>query len=271
MATRNRSLVLAASQCLLLPSDTLLPFLYRTLTIQRPSIRQFPTTRRHAPHSRHSFSTTIPSAAPRDNAIPFERSPDKPIDPASLDPAIHHLSKYTTNPPSNSTITHGEKAVFDRIFQDIAASHPTNSRSPRRSSDEEREKEEEEDIELGKAFSEEDLPQLFDAAIRKQEEAVSSSSDSAQKKPNKDSSRVLSSMPGLGYLSEHLAPQTGKMGGGEEEEADLARAHEAYSTRVYELLDKAETDVEVWRVMEREVFALVEELKKRIRDAEKAA
>lgn len=120
----------------------------------------------------------------------------------------------------------------------------------------------------------ENLDKIFDDAIsqaEKQEEYLQSQrpDDSAEKKYARHP--LLLKIPGL----EHLAPAPGdwSLPGriGSESISNLSTAHGQHRRKVYGMLDAAETDVAVWRVLENEVFVLIHELDNRVKAAEKAA
>lgn len=247
-------------QCPFLSQSSLLPFLYQTRTLQLHRPREFPngTAPQSRPH--RQFSSTTCKAVYED-AIPFDKPPDfLAVETDDTNPALRYLSKIRQR-PRDSTITNSEQAVFDRIFKDIA----TASNIPRKHPSDEIEPED------GAYF--ENLDQIFENAISKNERP-----DLVEVRvptePNYRRHPLLLNIPGLESFGRDLPPpkdwgRPGKIGS--ESISDLSKAHEQHRTKVFGMLDAAETDVEVWRVLEKEVFILIHELNTRISDSERAA
>ncbi|KAK1752844.1 hypothetical protein QBC47DRAFT_304942 [Echria macrotheca] len=90
-------------------SGTLLPFLYQTRTLQRLGSKHIPIRVQSASFHRTVLSQTRRTRRPSANAIPFE-----------LPPGMEH-GPARTEDGETSTITPQEQKAFDRIFQEIAA------------------------------------------------------------------------------------------------------------------------------------------------------
>lgn len=240
----------AASPC------TLFPFLYQTQTIQGCGHGHLPRRRR----SQRPFSSSSYQQADYD-AIPFESSLERTV---TFTPALRSLSKIRKS--RDSTITNSEQAVFDRIFQDIASASPTQHH----------ELNDDPDSEDGAYF--EDLDQIFENAISKSERSEEAAEQTAGKErlglPEYQRHPLIQNVPGLGSLGNILLPTNnwglpGRIGS--EAISNLSTAHGQHRAKVFGMFDAAQTDVEVWRVLETEVFTLVHELNARIKEAEKSA
>lgn len=253
---------LLSSRCLSIPSSTLLPFLYQTPTLQHYVYGQSQRNIQPARRSQRRFSVTAHRRADHD-AIPFERPPDSTLDTtdsSSFNPALRSLSKFTKS--QDTTITNSEKAVFDRIFKDIASASAVQRD----------ESQNEADPEVGAYF--EDLDQIFDDAISSHERMEAAEVRASTEQFNYPRHPLLENMPGLGSLSQQLPPPKdwGRPGRiGSELISDLSTAHHQHRAKVFGMFEAAQTDVEVWRVLETEVFALVHELDARMKELGKAA
>lgn len=250
----------------------LLPFLYQTRTLC--SIRK-PKTRRKQHGSYRLFSTTGNTLAGLEerrfnNAIPFvrpaglRRHKDKDAIPFEHpeDEDIAHERNTLLPPPSpNSTITASEQAIFDRIFADIASSKRTTSENAL----------DEEDEVTADSFK--DLNSIFNDAI----EELQRSTEKQQRESNAGKiiawTPIVQDIPTLSSYSTELLDKAGwgKPGRiGSEDVSDLAEAHRQHRTKIERMLQSAETDFEVWQVLEKEVFSLVHELNARIEETEKS-
>jgi len=258
----SRAKALPISQSFSTPLSILLPFLYQTRTLQHYGYGQSPRSTQPGRRSQRQFSVTAHRGADHD-AIPFERSPDSPpytTDSNSLNPTLQSLSKITKS--RNTTITNSEKAVFDRIFRDIASASAVQRDEPQ----------DDADSAVGAYF--EDLDEIFDDAISSHERMEAAGVRAFIEQPSYPRHPLLEGMSGFGSLSQQL-PQPKDWGRpgtiGSESISDLSTAHLQHRTKVFGLFKAAQTDVEVWRVLETEVFALVHELDARMKEHEKAA
>ena len=210
-----------------------------------------------------SPTSTTPKAAQED-AIPFERTLDSSNpanEPDLANPAMRYLSKIKQR-PQDSTITNSEQAVFDRIFKDIATAGSTeHDRYP-------------DDIEPDDGAYFEDLDNIFENAISKHEKPKELDEDVLDPHPNYRRHYLLQNLPGLESLRLDLPPPEdwGRPGRiGSESISNVSKAHNQHRRKVFGMLDAAETDVEVWRILENEVFILIHEHNARIKEQEKAA
>ncbi|KAL8797501.1 MAG: hypothetical protein Q9195_000317 [Heterodermia aff. obscurata] len=145
--------------------------------------------------------------------------------------------------PYDSTITSSERAVFDRIFADISSSpavvgdvEPENDAEP---------------------FA--NLDAIFNDAV-----------DELQKATEHLEQRKV--VPTLSFYSVKLKEkadwrQPGRIGS--DDVSNLSAAHAQYRHKLEDMLESAQTDVEVWQVLEKEVFSLIHELNTRIKEAGK--
>ena len=256
-------------------SWSLLPFLYQTRTlcsVRRSKARQ----KQHGPC--RLFSTTRKPLAGLEeskdnNAIPFERPGSLkrhkdndaiPFEHSELseDEETAH-ERHTILPRSspNSTITASEQAVFDRIFADIANSKRTTLENPL----------DEEDEVTADSFK--DLNTIFNEAI----DELQRRTENQQRESNAGKiiawTPIVQDIPTLSSYSTELLDkagwgQPGKLGS--EDVSDLAEAHKQHRSKIERMLESAETDLEVWQVLEKEVFSLVHELNARIEATEKS-
>ena len=235
-----------------------LPFLFETKTLrprpfQKPQNRPFPK-----PSRRHLSTTNCSLAELEDRNI----GSNEPPEPSRL----HYYPPRPTNSRSDSTITASEQAVFDRIFADILSS---KSSDPVRSLKVEPEQEDE-------LFA--DLDTLFNDAIdqlEKRTERIEQRRAALGITPS-DTTTVWSPVT-EGLIrrvfydfshSDYGWDQPGKIGS--DDVSNLASAHAEYRMKVDHMLGNAQTDIEIWQILENEVFSLVHELNARIKKAEKS-
>lgn len=276
-------------------SGCLVPFLYQTQTLlsrtppaQIHRARRCPDTaprnssfdsRRLYETSSHERGKSRPKHAyyknnsspnrrfnrPSDFELPFE-------DVASPDEGE---SRQTIEQSKKSTMTASEKAVFDRILQDIELGAPKQ-----------REKEDALGDEQDDGYDpQEDLITIFDAAIRdlrEQEERAREGAERSQQiaakvvreravdtlAPRKDEP------PGAVVFRRPLKLANGIVLGDEmQTEEDLERLKKACDDHrglISGMLEHATTDVEIWQILEMEVFKLVGDLNAQIEAREKA-
>lgn len=243
----------------------LLPFLYQTRTLRTQAFSR-PQKQPKQQRSCRSLSTTKRSLAALDettdnNAIPFE-SPGWSQDEGRGVEARRILINVAPPPrPSrDTTITASEQAIFDRIFADIASSKRATS-----------EHNVDEDDEVA-AESFEDLNSIFDNAMKDLQRRTESYEQRKATKKVIEWTPVVQDIPTLSSYSTELLDkagwgQPGKIGS--DDVSDLAEAHKQHRTKIECMLASAQTDLEVWQVLEKEVFSLVHELNARIKVAEK--
>ena len=267
-------------------SSSLLPFLYCTRTLLQqshrigsseggrasPPFRQF--TCLHKTHAQ-AYKTR------HDHNVPFEGDPYTQPD----------VSFENPNPQSSqrSTITKTEKAVFDRIFKDLSqdSSSPLSSQQGAEVEDFDAEAESLPEVDnLERSFNlNEDLNAIFDAAIRElrlREEAATRASthkhhaqyDYLPQERAIDS--VIATDAGWRTFKRPLRMSMGSsitLSSGivtKSTQLRLAKAAEKHKAAVSRLLERASTDVEIWGVLEGEVFSVVSELNRKIEEDKRA-
>ncbi|KAK1593505.1 uncharacterized protein LY79DRAFT_514206 [Colletotrichum navitas] len=210
-------------------ATTLTPFLYQTRTILRAS----------AALRSLSTSATRPHAYPRtrgEQSIPFEWD-----SPANEQPDI----PSGLNNPEKSTITPTEKFIFQNIFADIAKR--SGRLDPHAAAADHQE---------GESGPRDAILSKFPRSLRRAAQAALE----LREAPGDDSS---SSRISFATEEQHHDPDAG-LEAEREQAARLEAAHNEIRTheivRLQALLDQCNTDVEVWDVLERDVFSMVAKL-----------
>ncbi|KAJ0165079.1 hypothetical protein CTA2_12410 [Colletotrichum tanaceti] len=208
--------------------STLTPFLYQTRTILRASaaLRSLSTSA-----TRHRGEQPIPFEW---DGHPADKRPDIP-------------SGF--NNPEKSTITPTEKHIFQRIFADIAERGDRGGVGAATA--------EQQDAELGQLGSRDAVLSKFPRSLRRAAQAALELREVRGQDP---SSSRTSSKP----EEEHLEQNGGDLEAEMEQAARLEAAYNEIRTteivRLQALLDQCNTDVEVWNVLERDVFSMVTKL-----------
>ncbi len=260
MPPRN-SISVAASFYLGASTNFLLPFLYQTRTLQF-----------HLSHYKHwkgiirgradrNFSTTPANRTATYNQrshydIPFEDSGS----PGTADETVRFFPSRKKPGVRESTITAAEQAVFDRIFKDIS-----------RSAQKEVFAKDKTDPELDEIIYDnegdlyQDINEMFEHAVKQQK--VFEENHAAS---------VLRSSEEWSYLEENrtrllnqASLHDGNLGTSslsEKEFKTITDMHRAHESSIIEKIEASQTDIELWNVLESEIFALVEVLKKRNKD-----
>ena len=253
-------------RCLQLPA---LPFLYHTKTIQAYSCLETPQRQHKSQTPCRLFSTPGHALAKQDEAIPFESS--KSSSPEDEEHILfpHHApakasekSRHRSRRPRDSTITASEQAIFDRIFADIASS---KQRASEQTLDEESEIAEE-------SFG--DLESIFNKTLENLQARTQRHEERKANRRRRSYTPIIADdIPTLNSYSTELRDRAGwdKPGViGSENISDLATAHKQHRSKIERMVDSAQTDTEIWAVLTKEVFPLVEELNARIEDVRKA-
>ncbi|KAL6721278.1 hypothetical protein ACLMJK_000380 [Lecanora helva] len=269
-------------------SSSLLPFLYNTRTLLEPnlissrkasSLRQCTNNRSISPLSRHiaGYRRDLHTNGKLlDNDIFADRrsrsSPDRGL------PFEDLVSEDEIPESKPSTITAAEKAVFDRIFQDLEKS----------SRDESKDVEEEDFLEGDEEMSTnpfEDLNSIFDAAIQQLKlKGQTKEARNTQKGPGDSNQLYRRAIEELDIRNVQAASartfmrplrlETGIVLGAdahlEENEQHLLKACEDHKDLVLGMFERAVSDVEIWEILEKEVFSLVKQLDANIKWEEKA-
>ena len=248
-----------------------LPFLYHTRTLLSqpskgghkacPALQQFSCL-----HRKQAQNYKVS----RSNLIPFEDAiwdnPDLPFEDLE--------SQYQAQGTRRTTITASEKAVFDRIFKDISG----------QSSAKEPDEDDALEDEHGDGDPNEDLNSIFDAAIRElrsREEKAIKSTEKNQHLAFRPSERAIDALVGSDdYRARTFKrPLIMSMGNGvvlgqevqtERDQQRLTKAADDHKILVSGLFERASTDVEIWRILETEIFSLVKQLNTQIQDDQKA-
>jgi len=264
---------------------SLFPFLYSTqtlLSLQRPK-RASRTPSNHC-ISRRSLSFIPRRQAGayntwRPNENPFEDNvfaKARPSRSSDADVPFEDVESQfeKAGHSKKSTMTPTEKAIFDRIFKDIDQSSAENP--------EEELAVDEQDVE---SYPYEDLNSIFDRAIqdlRAREEQKAEAAARFQQRPPPayeravDQLLILKDTSGLSpraFLRPLRLANDVALGGEanmQENEEVLKKACDDHRALVSSLLERATTDVQVWSLLEKEVFSLVKQLDAQIKVDEKA-
>ena len=248
-------------------SSSLLPILYqtRTLLLEPKTARRFHTFNRQVSDentSQRTFCSTPQRQADSRNVSRHDQ------DPINFDP--HHredpATPRHTQPPRPSTVTKSEQAAFNRLIKDIP--QPTTP-----------EPDDEDFPELDELISgydpDIDLDSIFESAInglrrqKEQDEKDTSRRTMSSNKPTLDNlisdeeptlSARLFKRP-LGYVDHALRIKVEN----EQERVTLEMACYDHKNLVMGMLDSANSDVEIWQVLEQEVFSLINHLNEHVR------
>ena len=221
-----------------------LPFLYSTRTLQNARrLLEEPSVNRR-------WLQTLPKlAAQKNNLIHSTHGREPPSDVLGTLKRFSGSSDRTNT--GRSTVTRGEQAVFDRIFGDLSR------QIGRREDDDELDKDEILDgpteDENPSLSPEATLSSMFEAAI-------------ANTVPNaalKDTNSALDDSNAL--ETEDMRELELKI-----KDAALLQAGEEHSQAIMDMLRGADTDVEVWCILEREAFSLIPYLEREQETEQKA-
>ena len=221
----------------------------------------------------HFHPTQSSTSAPPTRSRPDEQT--FRFGPTQSDPSLR-----PSRPLYDSTITASEQAVFNRIFADITSSNNRGASKDIVKT---------EPTYDAEAFT--DLDTIFNNALNELEErterielrkaalAISSSTPIVRGIARSQTivRRPLLDIGIAGFIQgwPQDAPGLSSYRLEMEEKADwnyrgvIGLAHDQYCNKLDGLLRNAQTDVELWQILENEVFGLVHELNARIRKAEK--
>lgn len=265
MPSGNRILL---STCLYLASSssTFFPFLYQTRTLQSQLSPSKHWKRFNITH--RSFGTTWANQGPArhlpsNNHIPFEVDELHEAD----DEAESHDKAAIRR---DSTITAEERAVFARIFKEIARS-AKNEGFPGDKANQELD----DSFHYGKENVFQDIYEIFGQALNQEKLSKESNATDVLKQSKKSSKRYLegqdlkSPLP----LEDSIGPiHLASLNSGdsttsviEEESKEVAEMRRAHESATVEKMNAAQTDIELWKVLETEVFILVKSLKDKMR------
>ena len=263
--------------------SSLLPILYQTRTLlSEPKIaRRFYTVNGHIKNHvrcRRNFCSTPPVQGYGDKVRRHNSDPVVFIDPylkqrANALSQIKPRTKKQTSRPS--TVTATEQAVFDRLIKDV--SEPT---SP--------ELEGEDILDLDEPISgydpNVDLDSIFEDAIRQlrlnEEQAAKAAARNLLFGPVSRERAIDIPVPdGEQTLSGRLFKRPLKLPDGttlgsevedDEERTRLEVACDDHRILVMAMLDNADSDMEIWQILEKEVFSLITQLDDHIKVLERA-
>lgn len=248
-----------------------LPFLYQTGTLEchfnpsrnrnaapstQRSRRAFCSTREVRAHARRSqLRDAIPFEIPFDTndsqshtqSYPFEPEDDLETDAPTSESRVR-----------GSTITATEREIFDRIYKDISQSASTQTEE--KESDQEVEKYDDEELAR-------DVEEVFESAIRQLEEREQNSKESELGSNANFLDRPQGALDNI-FSTTRYDNQGLKSTDTTSVENSEIKSVEARPTDIYEatrqehkshimaMLEKAQTDIEVWKILEAEVFSL---------------
>ena len=261
-------------------SSFLLPFLYHTRTLSEPkTARWFHATNNHVNNHyrrRRTFCSTSQRQTysdkvrrPKADPIVFVDHPDHRQRPDTL---LHTEPQRHNEPSRPSTVTASEQAVFDKLLKGV--SQPTTPEL-----DHEDEIVLDEDEPISGYDPNVDLNSIFEDAIvqlQKQEENIAKGiARSLQFPPRQRAFDALISEQALSakvFKRPKIADGTmlGNEVETEEERAKLEVACDDHRTMVMRMLDSANSDAEIWQVLEKEVFSLITHLDEHTKHVEKA-
>ena len=225
-----------------------LSFLYCTSTILAPRITHSRAS--HRPHriiSKHQVRNQHGLHGRSNNDIPFE--------------GIQDYELENTEQP-DSTLTRPEKLAFQHLRQRGQV-------------------DKDEDAKLNDAESSEDpyddLYTMFDSMIKQQETHKTRGQDKVERNilrfEGKGYTRVLENLPDLGDRdTTRLKVKDGKIIREREQSQDtsgIAKACKEHLQRTRERLDAAVTDVEIWNILDQELFSIVQIFNERVKQEQK--
>lgn len=218
--------------------NTLLPFLYRTTTLQSP-VRLTTTAR---PRSFHNTRPSQGVYIKNHSAIPFEN------EDGTYEQDLTNLNPREDRVERKTTITASEKLVFQRILNEISDDQI------QKASKEEDPLDEESEFDLsGPDHASASLNALFEAALTEARHL-----DEVQThKPMHDRPVMhynLALNPFKNTATRNLERPL-VIGDGYRKEIALAVAH--HDRKVRSMLDAATSDRDIWSVLETEVFTLI--------------
>lgn len=265
-------------------SSSLLPFLYQTRTLSEPkTARCFHEVNNHVDNydrRRRTFCCTSQGQAYSDKVRRPNTDPILFVDPRhrqSPDTLLHIEPQRQNQPSRPSTVTASEKAVFDKLLKDV--SQPTTPEP-----DDEDEIVLDEDEPISGYNPNVDLNSIFEDAIRqlrRQEEDAAKGAARSLLFATMPRQRAIDTLVSDGEqaLSARVFKRPLKLANGttlgnevetEEERARLEVACDDHRTMVMHMLDSANSDVEIWQVLEKEVFSLITHLDEHTKLVERA-
>lgn len=258
-------------------SAPLITFLYQTRTLQSRFLPQHHYILPNPHQSCRNFSSTsrhqiCASRASTRDAIPFEgetlprKAPHAKSRPRKPLPEPHNDLLALSE---NSTLTTREKSVFDRILKDLSLSRVKKSEDEHKIMDV--------DLDAEYGDSDRDITEIFDQAIenlkirenRRAEIMLKNGSGEAASRLHHMGSLNLPLIPN--FTSSHLQLSTSKAEPKNRPGVDdeLMRAEcKQHRHNLIRLLKSANSDIQIWKILELEVFSMIEILITRINEEE---
>lgn len=262
--------IISISTCLYLASSssTFFHFLYQTRTLQSQLSPSKHWKRLNTTHRR--FGTTwgnqVPARhLPSNDHIPFEFDELHEAD----DEAESHDKAAIRR---DSTITAEERAVFARIFKEIARSS-TKEGFPVDKANQELDG----SFHYSKENGFQDIHEIFGQALEQEKLSKESNATDVLKQGKKSSKRHIEGQDSKSslLLEDSIGPiHLASLNSGdsatsaviEEEAKEVAEMRRVHESVTVEKMDAAQTDIELWKVLETEVFILVKSLKDKLRN-----
>ena len=242
---------------------SLLPFLYQTriLLSEPKTARGFYTINDHV-NNYVTPKRTLCSTSQRQAYTGQVRRPNN--DPIVFVDTPKPQKQNRTSPPS--TVTAAEQAVFDRLIKEV-------SQPPTSEPDEEDILDQDEQI--SRYDPNVDLNRIFEEAIlqlRNREEQAANSAAKSLLLAGIPRQRAIDTLvaDGKQALSAKLFTRPLKLANSEKERVRLEMACDQHRSMVMRMLDDANSDVEIWQVLEEKVFSLVTLLGENTRLTERA-
>lgn len=258
------------STCLYFASSsiTCVPFLYQTRTLQSqlsPCKHWERITTRH-----RSLSTTWGNQGPArhlpsNDHIPFEVDEFHEADDEAE-------SDHKAAIRRDSTITAEERAVFARIFKEIARSAKKEGLPEEKAN-----QALDDSFHYAKENGFQDIHEIFGQALKQEKLSKESNATDGLNLSKHNSKRLLdrqdlkSPFPledsiGPIHLASMNSGDSATSGVIEEESKEVAEMRRAHESATVKKMDAAQTDIELWKVLETEVFILVKSLKDKMRN-----
>lgn len=254
-------------------STSLLPCHYQNRTLSEPKTRFFQAITNpvnNYDRRRRTFCSTSQGQAYSDKVRRPNTDPIVFVDPRhrQIPNALLHAEPERQNKPSRpSTVTASEQAVFNKLLKDV-------SQSTTLEPDDEDEIVLDQDEPISRYDPNVDLNSIFEDAIRqlrRQEEEAAKSAARSLLFATMPRQRAIDSLvpDGEQMLSARVFKRPLKLANGttlgnevetEEERARLEVACDDHRTMLMRMLDSANSDVEIWQVLEKEVFSLITHL-----------
>ncbi|KAL9000891.1 MAG: hypothetical protein Q9169_000646 [Polycauliona sp. 2 TL-2023] len=243
-------------------TSTLLPFLYRTHTIRSTYTRS-----RRIQCGFHGSAArkvrNVKSNKPTE-AIPFEEDVSfqgnsgqiQQVDDWAGDDTWTKSTEDSPNRPlRNSTITASEKAVFERIFKEIS-----DNASKKALEGENLFENSFDDDEALNSDVYSELNAIFDKAISKTDRTIQRTPRPGADKihPDQISRNFMTALDAFGGASSSKIRRI-LIARGSEEEQEIQASVVQHSRKIMKKISEANSDTEIWNVLENDVFILIKQ------------